>query len=160
MDFSIDLDICLESLANGYLVGIPTAAGWMLTADATNQQAISALLETGGEVVVMLADKQDILRHVGNLDLNWADWLEDQHTGIAAIFGRILGIDPALQSEEGTLALALAKDKFTFHLIKRFRKPLAMVYAAHEILGRKAMYTARPHTEIIAQGFQIKPILL
>lgn len=160
MDFAIDLDLCLESLSKGNLVGVPTAAGWMLTADATNQQAISDLLETGESIVVMLAEKQDILRHVANLDLNWADWLEEQDGHIAVIFGSILGIDPALQSGNGTLALALAKDKFTFHLIKRFRKPLAMLYARYEVLGRKARYIAHPLTEIHKQGFQIKSILI
>ena len=44
MDFTDDLNQCLQALKEGQLVGIPGRAGWMLAGNAADGQAMSVLM--------------------------------------------------------------------------------------------------------------------
>ncbi|MBZ5856664.1 Sua5/YciO/YrdC/YwlC family protein [Flavihumibacter profundi] len=166
MDFNEDLEKCLEAMKHGHLVGIPTASGWMLAGDATNDRAMETLLnstpqgiETGSGrqvPVVLIADERDLLQYVSALDLAVFDWLDQQVNPVAIWFEGVLGLAENLLDDHGGVAIGLVKEGFAHDLIKRFRRPLAVTPLEVEALEKRASLVARKHMLFTAKGFVIE----
>jgi L-threonylcarbamoyladenylate synthase len=166
MDFNEDLEKCMEAMNQGHLVGIPTNSGWMLAGDATNATAMETLLnsapqgiETGSGrqvPVVLIADERDLLQYVSALDLAVFDWLDQQVNPVAIWFEGILGLAEILLDGQGGVAIGLVKEGFTHDLIKRFRRPLAVMPLEGESLENRASLVAGKHTLFTAKGFAIE----
>ncbi|ULQ57193.1 Sua5/YciO/YrdC/YwlC family protein [Flavihumibacter rivuli] len=157
MDFSQDLENCLDALRTGGLIGIPTVSGRMVAADATLDDAVNALREgSQGEMpVVLLADERDLLQYVSALDLDVFDRFESFELPTAIRFEGIIGLADALTGPEGTACIALIADDFCRHLVKRFRKPLAVLPEGNGPHWGTILYRAADHTNALADRFRL-----
>lgn len=166
MDFTEDLNSCLEALKQGQLVGIPGMAGWMLAGDATNETAMEDLMEIYGKwfgdtgdapgPVILLADERDFVQYISALDLAVFDWMALQNDPVAIWFDGIIGLAGCLLTESGAAAFTLLQDDFNKHLIKRFRLPLAALLVERERLTELKIVMANEHTKTMANGFNRK----
>jgi L-threonylcarbamoyladenylate synthase len=151
MNFISDIENCLGALQKGVLTGIPTQAGWMLAADATNSEALDKLWgfannASDPELVILLATEQDLLLYVSALDLAVFERFESFTIPTAIWFTGILGLpDPAL-GNDGSAAIAIVGDEFCFHLIKRLQKPIAVLPMSRQDLSEAAFFIAEQHT--------------
>jgi L-threonylcarbamoyladenylate synthase len=166
MDFTEDLNSCLEALKQGQLVGIPGRAGWMLAGNATNETAMEDLMEIYGKCfcdtgdalgpVILLADERDFVQYISALDLAVFDWMALQNEPVAIWFDGIIGLAGCLLTESGAAAFTLVQDDFNKHLIKRFRLPLAALHVDRERLTELRIVLAKEHTKSIGEGFTRK----
>lgn len=166
MDFTEDLNNCLEALKQGQLVGIPGSAGWMLAGNATDETAMAALMKMYHEwfsdsgdaqfPLILLADERDFVQYISALDLAVFDWMAQQHDPVAVWFGGIIGLADCLLTESGAAAFTLVQDDFNKHLIKRFRFPLAALPVERERLRALPIVLANEHTKTLVNGFNRK----
>jgi L-threonylcarbamoyladenylate synthase len=134
MDFNNDIEKCLTVLRNGGLILYPTDTIWGIGCDATNEAAISkiyALKKRADEksLIVLVADKKDILTHVANPDINVFDHLKAVSKPTTVIYDGGIGLANNLIAKDGSVAIRLTADPFCKQLIKQFRKPIVSTSA-------------------------------
>lgn len=157
-DFNSDIDNTLICLHGGRLAVIPTEAGLMLSADATNDLAVMALLSVyanAQQPVILIADQRDLLQFVSAPDLAVFDFIEELSPASATWFSGILGISEQLLDANRAAPIALVNDNFNNTLIKRFRKPLVVIPLDNAALNAKAGFVCSTHTSAIANGFSL-----
>jgi len=134
MDFNNDIEKCLTVLRNGGLILYPTDTIWGIGCDATNETAIHkiyALKKRADEksLIVLVADKKDILTHVANPDINVFDHLKTVSKPTTVIYDGGIGLANNLIAKDGSVAIRLTSDPFCKQLIKQFRKPIVSTSA-------------------------------
>jgi L-threonylcarbamoyladenylate synthase len=133
-DFNNDIEKCLMVLRSGGLILYPTDTIWGIGCDATSEAAIRkiyALKKRGDEksLIVLVADKKEILTHVANPDVNVFDHLKTTTKPTTVIYDGGIGLAENLISKDGSVAIRLTADPFCKQLIKQFRKPIVSTSA-------------------------------
>lgn len=134
MDFSSDLEKCLEVLHAGGLILYPTDTVWGIGCDATNAAAVQKVYEIkkrpeSKSMIVLLADERDLLQYVANADLAVFDYLNTVAKPTTVIYDGAIGLADNLVNQDGSVAIRIVQETFCRHLIKRFRKPLVSTSA-------------------------------
>lgn len=141
MNFSDDVDNCLEVLQKGGVILYPTDTVWGLGCDATNAEAVKkiARIKQRAEaktMIVLMAEEREIIKYVAAPDLSVFDYLQETERPTTVIYHGAMGVASNLIAEDGSIAIRLIKDDFCRHLIKRLRKPLVSTSA--NISGKPA----------------------
>jgi L-threonylcarbamoyladenylate synthase len=134
MNFDNDIDRSLAVLLAGGLLLYPTDTIWGIGCDATDPQAVAKVYtlkqrEAAKSLIVLVADKRDILKYTSQPDLHIFDFLAATRKPTTVIYEGAIGLAPNLINADGTIAIRLVADPFCRHLIKRFRKPLVSTSA-------------------------------
>jgi len=134
MNFDNDIDRSLAVLHSGGLILYPTDTIWGIGCDATNPAAVAKVYdlkqrEAAKSLIVLMADKRDILKYTSQPDLRIFDFLDTVQKPTTVIYEGAIGLAPNLINADGTIAIRLVDDPFCRHLIKRFRKPLVSTSA-------------------------------
>ncbi len=134
MNFSDDVDNCLEVLQKGGVILYPTDTVWGLGCDATNKEAVKkiASIKQRAEaktMIILMAEEREIIKYVAAPDLSVFDYLQETERPTTVIYSGAMGVAPNLIAEDGSIAIRLVKDDFCRHLIKRLRKPLVSTSA-------------------------------
>jgi L-threonylcarbamoyladenylate synthase len=134
MNFDLDIDPSLKALRAGGLILYPTDTIWGIGCDATDPQAVEKIYalkqrEAAKSLIVLMADKRDIVKYTSQPDLRIFDFLATVKKPTTVIYEGAIGFAPNLVNEDGTIAIRLVDDPFCRHLIKRFRKPLVSTSA-------------------------------
>ena len=133
-DFQQDIDHCLSVLKTGGLILYPTDTIWGIGCDATDPAAVSKIftLKQRAEtksLIVLMADKKDILKYTSQPDLRIFDFLHTVKKPTTIIYEGAVGLAANLVSADGSVGIRLVDDPFCRHLIKRLRKPLVSTSA-------------------------------
>lgn len=133
-DFTNDIEQCLEVLHKGGVILYPTDTIWGLGCDATNAAAVRKLMYIKGKpenkgLIVLLASERDVLRYVGNPDLEVFDYLQKVTQPTTVIYQQGLNVADEVLNEDGSIAIRLVNEDFCRHLLKRFKKPLVSTSA-------------------------------
>lgn len=134
MDFTPDVENCLNTLRSGGLILYPTDTIWGIGCDATDAEAVKKIYELkkrpeSKSMIVLLADEKDLLRYVTQPDLQVFDYLRTITKPTTVIYTDPVGLADNLVSNDGTIAIRLVKDDFCRHLVKRLRKPIVSTSA-------------------------------
>jgi len=134
MNFEHDIDRSLATLQSGGLILYPTDTIWGIGCDATNPAAVARVYalkqrEAAKSLIVLMADKRDIVKYTSQPDLRIFDFLATVKKPTTVIYEGALGFAPNLVNSDGTIAIRLVQDDFCRHLIKRFRKPIVSTSA-------------------------------
>ncbi len=134
MNFSDDVENCLEVLQRGGVILYPTDTVWGLGCDATNIEAVKkiARIKQRAEsktMIILMAEEREIIRYVAAPDLSVFDYLQETDKPTTVIYYGAMGVAPNLIADDGSIAIRLVKDDFCRHLIKRLRKPLVSTSA-------------------------------
>ena len=134
MDFTPDIDHCLQTLKQGGIILYPTDTIWGIGCDATNASAVKKIfaLKQRPEkksFIILLADKRDILKYVSQPDPHVFDYLETVQKPTTIIYEGAIGIADDLVADDGTAAIRIVKEPFCRHLINRFKKPIVSTSA-------------------------------
>jgi L-threonylcarbamoyladenylate synthase len=134
MDFTPDVENCLNILRTGGLILYPTDTIWGIGCDATDDAAVKKIytLKNRPEtksMIVLLADEKDLLRYVTQPDLQVLDYLRTVQKPTTVIYKDPVGLADNLVNTDGTIGIRIVKDDFCRHLIKRFRKPIVSTSA-------------------------------
>ena len=133
-EFEKDIVHCLAVLNAGGTILYPTDTVWGIGCDATNEEAVQKVFTIKERpprksMIVLVADEKDILKYVSNPDPKVFDFLKSVRKPTTVVYEGPVGLAHNLVSEDGTIAIRLASDKFCRHLIKRFRKPIVSTSA-------------------------------
>jgi L-threonylcarbamoyladenylate synthase len=134
MKFDNDIDHCLSVLRSGGLILYPTDTIWGIGCDATDADAVAKVYalkqrEAAKSLIVLMADRRDILKYTTQPDLRIFDYLATVQKPTTVIYDGAVGLAPNLVNADGTVAIRLVADPFCRHLVKRFRKPLVSTSA-------------------------------
>jgi len=134
MNFEHDIDSSLAALQSGGLILYPTDTIWGIGCDATNPAAVARVYalkqrEAAKSLIVLMADKRDIVKYTSQPDLRIFDFLATVKKPTTVIYEGALGFAPNLVNQDGTIAIRIVNDEFCRHLIKRFRKPIVSTSA-------------------------------
>jgi L-threonylcarbamoyladenylate synthase len=133
-NFEPDIDRSLAALQSGGLILYPTDTIWGIGCDATNPDAVAKVYalkqrEAAKSLIVLMADKRDIVKYTSQPDLRIFDFLATVQKPTTVIYEGALNFAPNLINADGSIAIRLVDDEFCRHLIKRFRKPLVSTSA-------------------------------
>lgn len=134
MDFTPDVENCLNVLRSGGLILYPTDTIWGIGCDATDLAAVKKIFalkkrpETKS-MIVLLADAKELLRYVTQPDLQVLDYLRTVQKPTTVIYKNPVGLADNLVNTDGTIGIRIVKEDFCRHLIKRFRKPIVSTSA-------------------------------
>jgi L-threonylcarbamoyladenylate synthase len=140
MDFTNDLENCLEVLRAGGIILYPTDTVWGIGCDATNAEAVRKIFqlknrEESKSMIVLLADERDLIQYVAHVDLAVFNYLDTVIKPTTVIYDGAIGLADNLVAGDGSIAIRIVREDFCRHLIKRFRKPIVSTSA--NIAGEK-----------------------
>jgi L-threonylcarbamoyladenylate synthase len=140
MDFTNDLENCLEVLRAGGIILYPTDTVWGIGCDATNAEAVKKIFqlknrEESKSMIVLLADERDLIQYVAHVDLAVFNYLDTVTKPTTVIYDGAIGLADNLVAGDGSIAIRIVREDFCRHLIKRFRKPIVSTSA--NIAGEK-----------------------
>ncbi|RYY08784.1 MAG: Sua5/YciO/YrdC/YwlC family protein [Chitinophagaceae bacterium] len=134
MNFTADVEHCLQVLQAGGVILYPTDTVWGLGCDATNPLSVQKIYrikqrEETKSMIVLLTEERDVIKYVAQPDLRVFDYLDETSKPTTVIYKDAVGMAPNLIAPDGTIAIRIVKDAFCRHLIKRLRKPLVSTSA-------------------------------
>lgn len=134
MQFSNDIEQCLLVLNNGGLILYPTDTIWGIGCDATNATAVGKIYKlkqraTNKNMIILLAEEQDILTYVTQPGLQIFDYIKGITKPVTVIYDGATNLADNLVGGDGTIAIRLVNDEFCRQLLKRFRKPIVSTSA-------------------------------
>jgi L-threonylcarbamoyladenylate synthase len=134
VDFSKDIDNCLQVLHAGGVILYPTDTVWGLGCDATNAAAVEKIFSIkqrhgAKSMIVLLAEERDVLQFVAAPDLQLFDYLDTVVKPTTVIYEGIIGLADNVLAPDGSAGIRIVKEPFCKHLIKRFRKPIVSTSA-------------------------------
>jgi L-threonylcarbamoyladenylate synthase len=106
--------------------------------------------EAAKSLIVLMADKRDIVKYTSQPDLRIFDFLATVKKPTTVIYEGAIGFAPNLVNEDGSIAIRIVNDDFCRHLIKRFRKPIVSTSA--NISGEAAPAYFRAIDERVRAG--------
>ncbi|WP_152267008.1 L-threonylcarbamoyladenylate synthase [Agriterribacter humi] len=134
MNFTADVEHCLQVLQAGGVILYPTDTVWGLGCDATNHLAVQKIYrikqrEETKSMIVLLTEERDVIKYVAQPDLRIFDYLDETSKPTTVIYKDAVGMAPNLIAPDGSIAIRIVRDEFCRHLIKRLRKPLVSTSA-------------------------------
>lgn len=134
IDFTKDIEACLQVLHDGGLILYPTDTIWGIGCDATNEEAVEKVYKLKRRsdeksMIVLLAEQRDILNYVTQPDLGVFDYLREVEKPTTIIYSDAIGLADNVINKNGTIAIRVIDEVFCKHLIKRFRKPIVSTSA-------------------------------
>lgn len=134
VDFENDIKNCVQMLENGGTILYPTDTVWGLGCDALNEQAVDKIFALKNRpkeksLIILLAEPKDILKYIAAPPPDIIDIIENFDKPTTVIYSGALGFPGNVVSEDGSIAIRVAKDPFCKALIKRFRKPIVSTSA-------------------------------
>ena len=134
IDFSNDIENCLEVLKSGGIILYATDTVWGIGCDATNEKAVEKIIwlkqrPALKSFVVLVATERDVLQYTASPDLAVFDYLEKSEKPTTVIYEHALGLAENVLADDGSVAMRICNDEFCRHLIKRFRKPIVSTSA-------------------------------
>ncbi|MBM3414292.1 MAG: threonylcarbamoyl-AMP synthase [Bacteroidetes bacterium] len=133
-NFESDIQECLSVLNNGGLILYPTDTVWGIGCDATNPIAVQNIFDLKQRadhkaLLVLVAEKQDILKYVVAPDIAIFNYLESCEHPITVIYQQVIGLAGTILGQDGSAGIRICKDPFCNQLIKRFNKPIVSTSA-------------------------------
>jgi L-threonylcarbamoyladenylate synthase len=134
MNFTKDIEQCLQILQSGGVILYPTDTVWGLGCDATNEAAVAKIFEikqrpAQKSMVVLVVDQRAILQYTAAPDMAVFDYLQTVKKPTTVIYEHAVGLAENVLNTNGSVGIRLVKEDFCMHLIKRFRKPIVSTSA-------------------------------
>lgn len=150
-----EIDECIDVLKKGGLILYPTDTVWGIGCDATNEEAVAKIYALKQRIVTksmicLVANDfmlEKHIKHVPELAFEIID-LATKPTTI--VYDEPIGVAKNLISEDNTLAIRVASDKFCQYLISKFKKPIVSTSA--NIAGKPTPQNFKEINDSIIKG--------
>jgi len=145
----------LQTLRAGGIILYPTDTIWGIGCDATDEKAIARIYrlkhrDDSKSMIILLADKRDILKYTANPDPSVFDYLQQSPRPTTVIYENALGLPDNLVNADGSIAIRIVKETFCKMLIKRLGRPIVSTSA--NISGQSAPRNFTDVSQEIIQG--------
>lgn len=136
-----DISKALEVLKKGGIILYPTDTIWGVGCDATNEEAVQRIYkikkrEDSKSMLVLMENPALLERYVDDVpEIAW-DLVEVSDKPLTVIYPNAKNLAKNLIAEDGSIGIRFTKERFTTHLLQRFRRPLVSTSA--NISGEKS----------------------
>lgn len=125
---------CIEVLSKGGLIIYPTDTVWAIGCDATNEEAVAKIYAlkkraTTKKMICLVANDFMLEKHVKHVPELAYDIIDLATKPTTLVYDQPIGIAKNLVSDDNTIAIRVASDKFCQYLISKFKKPLVATSA-------------------------------
>lgn len=116
-----------DILYNGGVILYPTDTIWGIGCDATNEEAVHKVYELKKRIdskalICLLDNSVKLDYYIQDVpEIAW-DLIEVAEKPLTIIYDGARNVAPNLVAEDGSLAIRITKEKFSYELCKRFRK--------------------------------------
>lgn len=129
-----EINKCIEVLLSGGLIVYPTDTVWGIGCDATNEEAVAKIYalkkrDTSKKMICLVANDFMLEKHVKEVPEVAFDLIELATKPITIVYDQPVGIAKNLVSDNNTIAIRVASDKFCQYLITKFKKPIVATSA-------------------------------
>ena len=134
-DFTDDINLSISNLEKGNLILYPTDTIWGIGCDATNEEAVKKIYtlkqrDEQKSMIVLVKDIDMLLDYIENENINTIKEMiqkfSDRPTTI--IYKKYKQLASNL-SNDGSIAIRITNEKFTYNLIEKFEKPIVSTSA-------------------------------
>lgn len=161
MPYKHDIESALPVLKNGGLILLPTDTVWAIGCDATNKKAVERLYQLKNKrspenLVVLLANEQDISKYTSQQNLRVFDYIKGVHKPTTVVYEQPRGLPENIPDDDGTIAIRVIKDLFLTALIREMGKPL--LSATANISGdlTPSLYSEINHSVVTGVDYVVK----
>lgn len=150
-----DIKNAFDALVSGGLILYPTDTIWGIGCDATNEAAVRKVYElkkrADSKALITLLDNPVKLDYYidGVPEVAW-DLIELSDKPLTIIYDNARNVATNLIAEDGSLAIRITKEEFSYELCKRFRK--ALVSTSANISGEASPANFSEISEEIKNG--------
>lgn len=136
-----DISKALEVLKKGGIILYPTDTIWGIGCDATNEEAVQRIYkikkrEDSKSMLVLMENPALLERYVDDVpEIAW-DLVEVSDKPLTVIYPNAKNLAKNLIAEDRSIGIRFTKERFTTHLLQRFRRPLVSTSA--NISGEKS----------------------
>lgn len=150
-----DIKKAFDVLVAGGLILYPTDTIWGIGCDATNEEAVKKVYELKKRVdskalITLLDNSVKLDYYIQDVPDIALDLIELSDKPLTIIYDNARNIAANLVAEDGSLAIRITKEKFSYELCKRFRK--ALVSTSANISGEPAPANFDEISEEIKNG--------
>lgn len=134
IDFSTDLNNCLEVFTKGGLILYPTDTVWGIGCDATNEEAVQKVFalkerEESKALICLVGNDAMLEKHIEQVPDLAYDIMDLSTKPTTIIYDNPRMVARNLVAVDNTLAIRVATDKFCRYLITKFKKPIVSTSA-------------------------------
>ncbi|WP_108822264.1 L-threonylcarbamoyladenylate synthase [Dysgonomonas sp. Marseille-P4361] len=150
-----DIKKAFDVLVAGGLILYPTDTIWGIGCDATNEEAVKKVYELKKRVdskalITLLDNSVKLDYYIQDVPDIALDLIELSDKPLTIIYDNARNVATNLVAEDGSLAIRITKEKFSYELCKRFRK--ALVSTSANISGEPAPANFDEISEEIKNG--------
>lgn len=139
MDEKVDIQNCVQALAEDGIILYPTDTIWGLGCDATSAAAIKKIFllkkrEENKSMIILISSWQMLCDYVVEPPDEVMDYYQMENAPTTFIFERAKNLPSILIGADQTIAIRIPKDQFCIDLINALGKPLVSTSAniSHE----------------------------
>jgi L-threonylcarbamoyladenylate synthase len=134
MNYTKDLENCLEVLKKGGVILYPTDTVWGLGCDASNADAVAKIFalkqrDEKKSMIILLEEAERIKEFAKQPNEQIAQFIENKVRPTTIIYPKVTGLAQNLINEDGTVAIRIPQDDFCKDLITAFGKPIVSTSA-------------------------------
>jgi L-threonylcarbamoyladenylate synthase len=134
IDFTNDIEKCIETLNNGGVILYPTDTIWGIGCDATNKEAVAKIYalkqrDEKKSMIILLDNEFDIAKYCKAPNAKIKALITDTERPLTIIYPKAKNLAENLINEDGTIAIRIVKDVFCETLIQAFGKPIVSTSA-------------------------------
>lgn len=150
-----DIKKAFDVLVSGGLILYPTDTIWGIGCDATNEEAVKRVYELKKRVdskalITLLDNSIKLDYYIQDVPDIALDLIELSDKPLTIIYDNARNVASNLIAEDGSLAIRITKEQFSYELCKRFRK--ALVSTSANISGEPAPANFSEISEEIKNG--------
>ncbi len=129
-----EINNAIEVLASGGLILYPTDTVWGIGCDATNEIAVQKIYdlkqrEATKSMICLVANDFMLEKYVTKVPDVAYDLIDVSPKPITIVYDEPRGVAKNLISDDNTLAIRVASDKFCQYLINKYKKPIVSTSA-------------------------------
>ncbi len=134
LDYTHDLQICLDTLKKGGVILYPTDTIWGIGCDATNEKAVDRIYQIkkrneSKSLIILVPDESYIQYYCNDKTDSIFDFLKNVQKPTTIIFKNANNLPKNLINSDGSIGIRIVKDEFCKKLIKNFGKPIVSTSA-------------------------------
>ncbi len=134
VDFSHDIENCLEVLTKGGIILYPTDTIWGLGCDATSPVAVEKIYSLKQRpdkkaLIILVSNESQLLQYIEEPAPRILNYLKQTLKPTTVIYEGGKGIAANIPAHDGTIAIRITKDPFCSQLIDRFDRPIVSTSA-------------------------------